>query len=56
MVKASVKKPGDGGEYDSDGEIGDGDGVPQSDNDPISNGCGCIEPCHNKYNITTLLT
>jgi len=48
MLKASEKKPGDGGEYDSDGEIGDGDGVPQSDDEPavhrISNGCGGIEP------------
>ena len=48
MLKASVKKPGDGGEYDSEGEIGDGEGVPQSDGEPaihcISDGCGCIEP------------
>jgi len=51
MLKASVKKPGDGGEYDSDGDIGDGDGVPQSDNEPaghcISNGGAWIDPWTN---------
>ena len=57
MLKASVKKPGDGGEYESDGERGDGDGVPQSDSEPVGGHCisndgACIdEPCHTHTHI-----
>ena len=43
-----MKKPGDGGEYERDGDNGDGEGVPQSDKEPvghcINNGAGCIDP------------